>query len=128
MTDDDAIARRGRFFRVTAAFWACCIVALCVWPHPHLPEQAQVEHFDKVVHAGIFVVQSFLLRGAGFRNTWTIVLGSALAVGTEILQAGIPALGRSGDLLDALADFAGLTFGLLLFRLWTLHRTRRAVS
>jgi VanZ family protein len=131
---DDAAAQRGRFFHVAAIVWSVCIVTLCLWPHPRLPEAHTVEHFDKVVHASVFVLQAFLLRGAGFKITWAIVAGAALAIVTELLQAGIPSLGRSGDVLDAIADFMGLAAGLLLFRafntfrVWSADRALRRLS
>lgn len=131
MMADDELARRARFFKVTALFWASCIVAMCLWPHPQIPGTPPIDHFDKFVHAGIFVVQGFLLRGTGLKVSSTVVLCAVLAVGTELLQAGLPSLGRSGDLLDAVADFVGVATGLLffqLFQLWSARRSARNLS
>lgn len=77
---------------------------------------------DKVVHAGLFFVETRFLRRAfhalGFTSPLFLALGGAmlLAVATEVAQMGIP--GRDGSGYDLLADAlgAGLYAGILRWR------------
>ena len=68
---------------------------------------------DKVVHALIFV--ALAVAGRWARIPW-LALGIGLATYaalTEILQATLP-INRDGNVLDFLADAAGIAVGLLL--------------
>ena len=68
---------------------------------------------DKVAHALTFVVLTLTGRAAGWRPPWLLAGLAAYAVATELLQHVLP-IGRRGDVLDVLADLAGVLLGLAL--------------
>ena len=86
-----------------------------------------VPHFDKGVHFLEFAVLSILIFfgylksfGANLRikAVLTFITAFILAVGDEIHHYFIP--GRESDILDVIADGAGIIFGLFLF--WWFYR------
>ncbi|MEU5692618.1 VanZ family protein [Actinosynnema sp. NPDC020468] len=71
---------------------------------------------DKVVHLTLFALLAATGLYAGF-DRWR--LAAALvgyAAVSEVLQALLTALGRSGDVLDGLTDVVGVVVGLVVFR------------
>ncbi len=74
-----------------------------------------VPNFDKVVHAGVFVVFAVLWVRACVCSTapglWIALGGVGLAVVTEVGQI-LPAVGRDASVADALTDVIGLVVGL----------------
>ncbi|MEV1293475.1 VanZ family protein [Pseudonocardia sp. NPDC049635] len=78
---------------------------------------------DKVVHLAVFALLAVTGRMAGIR-AWPLLAGLVVyAAASEVLQALLP-LGRSGDLLDGLADVAGAVLGIGLYALFDRSRTR----
>ena len=68
---------------------------------------------DKVAHALTFAVLALTGRAAGWRPLSLLTGLAAYAVATEVLQHVLP-IGRHGDVLDVLADLAGVLLGLAL--------------
>ena len=99
---------RGPWF---AWFWTFLILLACTWPGKDIPS-APVADFDKIVHAGLFLVWFTL---------WTLVypkkaalfvlLGMAYGLGLEFYQQLLP-FDRTFDWWDAVADAAGVFIGL----------------
>ncbi|NUT52659.1 MAG: VanZ family protein [Saccharothrix sp.] len=76
---------------------------------------------DKVVH---FLLFALLMATGRYARLPPLPLAAGLlgyAAVSEVLQWLITALGRGGDVLDALVDVAGIAFGYLL----TARSTRR---
>ncbi len=99
-----------------AVFLAACatIVWLSVTPTTALPG---VNVWDKLEHAGAYFGLTLLGAWAFRAGSWRLAGGLfALGVGLEIAQATM-GWGRQGDVLDALANSAGIAMGLGLARL-----------
>lgn len=111
---------------VTTALVVLAILYLTLVPRPLPDAGVEIPGLDKVVHAVMFGGLAFvacidaaqrrrgsfgrLARGKG----WFIALLSAVSGGlVEIAQMAMGA-GRSGDLLDFIADCAGAVAGMLL--------------
>lgn len=98
-----------------ALAWALVILVLCLLPGGRLPEWDwfALLDLDKVVHAGMFLVQALLLAqafkgGAGPRRhiAWAVAASVAYGLATELLQ-GMEALGRRTDPNDMIANTVG---------------------
>lgn len=120
------------FFRhnYPAFLWAVLILVLTLSPAPALPEVKwiHIPHADKIVHAGLFGVQYFLLirglmkqQGAqGFYSRMVlrvIIIVILFGAATEILQAIVPT-NRDADFFDWLADCAGTGMAYFVFGFW----------
>ena len=106
--------------------WAVVILVLTLMPGSDVPSWpwAETIQFDKLVHAGLFGVQAFLLGLAlmskvHVRTALLVALLVAIAYGgaIELLQ-GTMGLGRDADVLDLLADSvgAGIAYAILRVR------------
>lgn len=77
---------------------------------------------DKLVHLFLFAILAMLwarvLRDKGILRLragfWGILFGTVFGAIIEILQANLP-IGRSGNVYDFIADFAGSVLGMLFF-------------
>jgi VanZ family protein len=79
---------------------------------------------DKVVHCLLFALLAFTgLPAVGRRVLLGLVGYAALS---EVLQALIVPLHRSGDVLDALTDVVGIGLGWAVFTLLARRATARA--
>ncbi|WP_211247866.1 VanZ family protein [Cryptosporangium arvum] len=67
---------------------------------------------DKVVHSALFAALALTGHRAGARARWLVAALVVYAVGSEIVQS-VPALGRSSDPLDVVADCVGIVIGWL---------------
>ncbi|KAA0993083.1 VanZ family protein [Dyadobacter aurulentus] len=95
-----------------AWFWTILILAACTWPGKDIPS-APVVGFDKVVHAGLFIVWIFLWLLAFPKNGRLLIfLGMAYGLGLEFYQQLLP-FDRTFDWWDAVADAAGVLIGYL---------------
>jgi len=93
-----------------------------------------IPHIDKLIHFGLFFVLSLLLD-FGFRkqplksfmreNHYTISLLFCVifGVGTELLQLVFTSQGRSGTMLDFMANFSGTLAGLFALFVLTKNPT-----
>ncbi|MFC5052421.1 VanZ family protein [Saccharothrix xinjiangensis] len=79
---------------------------------------------DKVVHCLLFALLTVTGRYARLPVAGLVAGLVGYAAVSEVLQWLITALGRGGDVLDALVDVAGIGLGLLLFRLLPVRRER----
>ena len=123
-------------FRIAmAVLWTLVICLLCWMPGQWVNEVEQgspwfqIPDLDKVVHWGIFVLFTLLWLRTGtsrWRYAWVALAGLAMASITELVQM-IPAIGRDGEVGDAITDLIGVAIGLGVFR-WLEPLMRRAES
>lgn len=111
---------------LSAWFWTALLLILCLLPRNITPDEssasisARVPHADKIVHFTLFVGFGLLWThtlGPGRRWPTVLLAGVLLAAGTELAQ-GLPAIDRDPDLLDGVADAAGVVGGLVGYRLF----------
>lgn len=122
---EDHAQRLLKKVRLTMAFvWTLAILFLCWMPGDwvqSVEEESslfELPDLDKIVHASIFVVFAVLwVRGLRTRRryAWVALAGIALAAITEVVQE-LPAIGRDGELGDAITDVIGLAVGLIAAR------------
>ncbi len=115
-SEDSPYKKQARFI---ALLWTLLIFIGCFTPGNELPK-VNVPLIDKWVHLVMFGGFSFfwlcanpkinLYRLSGLLLT-SITLGSAI----ELLQGLLKFLGRSMELMDAVADSLGGLLGILLF-------------
>ncbi len=110
---------------VVAVLWTIGIFVACLWPGRELPH-SNIPFIDKWTHFVLFGVFAFLwLCVYPAARLWVMVLVSlALGILVEALQMWFVSLGRSGEVMDAVADGVGGVIGAALF--W-LGRRRIAV-
>ncbi len=115
-----------------ALFWALLILVLCLLPGRSLPqwEWADLFSLDKPVHAALFGVLTVLV-GRAFKLSgrtgpvllWSVLLSVGYGLATEAMQQ-LQALGRHGDVNDAIANTLGAMGGALhLRRQWNRQRS-----
>ncbi len=102
------------------AAWAIIVLFLIAWPFPDLPEAADFDYSDKIVHMILFGVVAFLADGSalarGFgRKTAAIIgftAGTAYAGLAEIIQVFAP--GRNCSINDFYAGAFGAIIALIV--------------
>ena len=104
--------------KILAVGWALIIVAACSIPGTDLPE-VEIKWIDKVAHFSLFLVLAWLwldaIEGPTARRILRVlILGSVFGILTELYQGILP-WERSPDILDALANTAGLVAGSAVF-------------
>jgi VanZ family protein len=110
---------------IPAFAWASLVAVLCLLPQTafYNPGFLQKLPVDKVVHFGMFFILSFLVwRGmrtkvTGFFNYhFLLILLILIAYGgiTELAQDWLTKT-RHSEILDFLADIAGIIFGLFSY-------------
>ena len=102
-----------------ALAWTVLVLVLCWIPGRWLGREGPGGQSDKLAHAGMFVVFSWLWAWAvapSMRTARILGAGLLLALVTEVGQA-VPLIGRDPDPFDALADSIGACVGLGVFRL-----------
>ena len=90
---------------VPAVTWAAGVWWLSSQSDPPGSGLLDLPHLDKVGHAGLFFVQTLLLRLAGLRALPALLVAAGLGVADELHQAAVP--GRSPQLADLAADVGG---------------------
>ena len=125
-------SRYRRIALVLAVLWTIGIFVACLWPGKELP-QSDIPFVDKWTHFILFGAFSFLWlcafpwgRTATF--IWVILISAALGWLVECLQGWLPALGRSKDNIDAMADGVGGVLGAGVFRVGRYFSARQALS
>ena len=108
--------------RVAAVLWTLIIVVLCTLPGENFPDVHLISA-DKLAHFGIFAIFAWLWliasRSDQRPRIWRVLIaGLAFAGLTEVYQGLLP-FGRDPEVLDALANSAGLLFGV-----WSYHFVR----
>ena len=111
-------------YLVGALIWASFILVLTLTPGKSVPDLSLFD-YDKLGHAGIFLIQSYLLitglyiRSGIKSKTRYVLIGSVTAVVygfmIEFIQQFIP--DRGMELLDAIANIIGALCGIGLFYL-----------
>lgn len=101
-----------------AAAWTLLIFALCWWPKARLGDaerglSMKVPNADKLVHMALFAGYGWLWMAAptGRRAAIVGATGLAVAILSELGQ-NLPIVNRDAELLDGLADAAGLALGV----------------
>lgn len=113
-------------YLLPSVLWSLIILWIISIPGTSIPSSKlfDIPHFDKLVHAAVFAVFTFLLT-YGLRMQQIIVLNKypytiSLLVGvvysmlTEWIQLRFVD-SRSGELYDLIADLAGCLMGVLLY-------------
>lgn len=105
--------------RFIAILWTLLIFIGCLFPSRQLPHVA-VPFIDKWTHFVMFGLFTFLWLCA--KPTYTAVYvvrvlmyGIFLGCAIELLQGTLTTLGRSMELLDAIADAVGALLGIALY-------------
>jgi VanZ family protein len=97
-------------------------MTLCWLPQEvvqHVEEKSPwfaINHLDKAVHSGIFLVFAVLwarVWPSRRRYAWVGLMGLGLAALTEIGQL-LPVIGREASVADAATDMLGCVIGLAL--------------
>jgi VanZ family protein len=111
--------------------WGSVAAALLLSLRPRAPQDPAVAA-DKLLHVGGYAVMSLLFllaavwlpgRGAGrWGDRGAPVVASVLAFGLAI-EAAQPFVGRSGEVLDGVANALGAALGWVL---WSVARRRSA--
>lgn len=109
---------RARWALLPALSWAAVIFVLSSFPGSAYP-QVGVWSADKFAHVAVYGALGLatavaLHRGVGLRSltalfVWSVLLCTAYGVSDEIHQSFVP--GRSPDVRDVVADFAGAVLG-----------------
>jgi VanZ family protein len=106
---------RERLYLAMLAAWVALTLTLTSIPNPEFGPS--FPGADKIAHFGFYGVAGFLFvlwrretgTGAAVAVVWSAIFAALLGAGDEFHQQWIP--GRSMDLLDWVADFAGGTAG-----------------
>lgn len=109
-----------------ALLWSALIFILCFIPGSTLPKEDWLDkiYFDKIVHAGLYFVLFLLIAFArgGYRGNpavFAAVLCLLQGLLVEFLQGAIPALERSFDGWDILANAVGVLLAIGTARWYT---------
>ena len=102
--------RAGVLWAVLAAALAVHVVVLY---SPSTPGVPLFPHADKVIHATVFAVPVWAALRLGMRRWVVVAVAAAHAPVSELVQA-VVLRDRTGDVLDVLADLAGVVIGVLL--------------
>jgi VanZ family protein len=113
---DSPYTKRARFL---AVLWTLLIFIGCFLPGKDIPD-VQVPFIDKWVHLVLFGGFTFLwLCARPVRTARSLItiflLSAALGSLIELLQGLLSFLGRTMDIMDALADSIGGLLGIGLF-------------
>jgi VanZ family protein len=111
------MAKKGRW---RAWVFLVCWIALTCFSmtydfHPGRMERVLERGGDKIIHTALFTVMGISAQAAA---PWISLLVTApFAVGLELLQKKLP--DRSYDVVDLLANIAGIFLGLVAYELST---------
>jgi VanZ family protein len=111
--------------------WIIIVLFLIAWPFPDIPEVAQFDYSDKLVHMILFGLIAFLAnrsgleRGLGQMTSGVIgfLAGSAYAGLAEIIQIFVP--GRSCSIYDFYAGVIGAIMALVIIHIIRVKREKR---
>lgn len=96
-----------------AAFALALALQLVVLYLPSTPAGPGIPGFDKLVHAGIFLLPAALGVLLGLRIGWLVVVLAAHAVASELVQLTLLPE-RAGDVWDVVADLIGIALGVVV--------------
>ena len=110
--------------------WIAVIFIVCLTPSDDLPmtSLANIPHFDKIVHFGLYFILAVLLyrplRTTKAPAGLSVLLVSLFIGGTiELLQYHVIP-DRSASLMDVAFDIAGAATGLLVYQLTARGKAR----
>jgi VanZ family protein len=115
-TPDSPYTKQARFL---AMLWTLLVFIGCFTPSQDIPK-VDMPLIDKWTHFVLFGGFTFLwLCGRPVRNTrWLIILffiAALLGSFIEVMQGALSFLGRSMEVMDAVADALGGALGIWLF-------------
>ena len=121
----------GRRALVPALAWAAVIFVLSSFPGSAYP-QVGVWSADKLVHVAVYAALG-LAVSFGMARAWptwglrgvfglAVLLATAYGVSDEVHQSFVP--GRSPDVRDVMADFAGAILGAGAYVMYVRRRPR----
>ncbi|MEP7191566.1 MAG: VanZ family protein [Actinomycetota bacterium] len=112
---DPFVRKSNRLWRV--ALFVAVAVQLIALYLPRAPAGPPVTGLDKVVHICIFAAPALAALMAGIRARWVLgILAVHAPLGELIQHFALPQ--RSGDVLDVMADSAGIALGSLAYLVW----------
>ncbi len=116
---------RRKIVLICAICWTAFIVIGLTIPGKSYPDSSLLD-FDKAIHAGLFFILSllWLFALAHDRLTRALTITAIVVVfsfATEWYQEMLP-FGRTGDVLDAVADTAGALAGFAAWALYIVFR------
>jgi len=107
--------------------WISLSVYALLTPSGSLPKLNPFEHFDKVIHAGMFftlfiiLVPIYLKNQKYFRSYFfSFITTISTGIVFEILQNSMSS-GRSGSITDAIADAAGAILAIFCYH-WIIKQ------
>lgn len=108
-------------FRWLAWSWALFVLVIMSIPGNRIPSVPEI-NLDKLVHLAVFGLLFLIFVWTGHR-AWSSALGCiAFGIATEVWQHYV-AIGRFGDVYDAIADILGV---LIAWAAWTWVQRRSA--
>ena len=116
--------------RLLAMLWTLLIFIGCFTPGKDIPK-VDVPLIDKWVHLVLFGGFTFLwlCTRPVTKFTWLVIMFLiAVALGSfiELMQGWLTFLGRSMELLDAVADSIGALLGIVIFAIAAAFANRKA--
>lgn len=114
-------------YRLPFLLWSVIILFLTLSPHSKLPESDALSFLDKLAHAGVFMIWSWLLmwwfkhqkEGATFKNAGLVnllLLSGIFGLTIESIQYFLPF--RQFEWGDLAADVAGGGAGYYIYRIF----------
>ncbi len=127
----DEIARDGGALSWRAGALVLALLVNLAFYLPALPQDlpgSATPGIDKLVHVVVFALTVWaagrlLAPRRRFPIGWVVLVALAHAVLIELVQIMLP--GRSGELLDVLADVVGIALGVVA---WAVERTLRRAA
>jgi len=126
-----------RYF-LPAVLWLILIMVLCTLPGNDIPNNSFLEkiHFDKFVHFSLFGGIVFFLNLAIYwarkrvspgLQVLFVLFAALYGLAIEFIQKYYT-VGRSFDLMDALADTIGAIAGVFVFKIFIALLTKNKTS
>lgn len=109
-----------------AVLWTAFIISALVSAPSDIPKFQWLTFpgVDKVIHITLFLVEGFLVSWSILRSR-SVVMAAMIVAFCVILGGGLELIqyqfidGRSGDILDLLADAFGAVMGVYVFLRWS---------
>jgi hypothetical protein len=112
---DSSAPRRNRLWLVVLCL-ALAVQLLALYS-PEVPGGPQIAGLDKVVHISIFAVPALAALMAGISAPLALGVLAVHAPVSELIQH-FALSHRAGDVVDMMADLAGVVIGGLVYLVW----------
>jgi hypothetical protein len=109
------VRKPNRLWRV--AFGVALAIQLIAVYSPEGLAGPSITGLDKVVHVSIFAAPALAALMAGISPAWALGILALHAPVSELIQH-FALSHRTGDVFDAMADFAGVALGGLVYLVW----------